>query len=171
MKQPHTGDSLNAAVLAFRRGFRTVLLATASRDGEPESSYAPYIADDDGNIWIFISQLARHTSNLLNHPQAGLLFIADERDSPNPFARRRLRYRCEAQEFDRDGVEGAAALRQLEQEFGAIVRTLRELPDFHLFRLSPRQGSYIEGFGAAWNWSGALPPAGDTPAAPATGGG
>ena len=171
MKQTHTGDSLNAAILAFRCDFRTVLLATADRDGVPESSYAPYVADDEGHVWIFVSQLARHTANLLEIPRAGLLFIADERDSPNPFARRRLRYRCDAEAFDVGSAAGSAALRHLEREFGAIVRTLRELPDFHLFKLSPRQGSYIEGFGAAWNWRGALPPAGDAPVAPASGGG
>jgi heme oxygenase (biliverdin-IX-beta and delta-forming) len=35
-------------------------------------------------------------------------------------------------------------------EFGEIVSLLRQLPDFHLFALTPTQGQFIAGFGKAF---------------------
>ena len=152
-------DQVSAAeIKAFRDGFTTVLIASTDADDGPHISYAPYIGDGDGNFIIFISELARHTANLLGNPQAGLMFIEDEAGSRNPFARRRLSYDCRVSEIQGDSPDAAALLDALQQRFGNIVGSLRQLPDFHLIRLSPLQGSYVKGFGAAYRWQGSLPP-------------
>jgi len=145
-------------IKAFRDGFKSVLIASTDADNHPHLSYAPTIVDVHDNLLIFISELARHTSNLIDNPRAGLLFIEDEADCKNPFARRRLSYDCRVEEIPTDTAEAGILLDKLEQRFGNIVASLRQLPDFHLMRLIPPRGSYVKGFGAAYRWQGALPP-------------
>ena len=68
-------SNLPQEVISFRRNFKSVVLATVSPEGVPDASYTPYILDDNGNILIFISELAQHTKNLISSPVASLLWI------------------------------------------------------------------------------------------------
>ena len=151
--------TLNSAVLqqeaiALRDSFRSVQFATVSAAGVPDASYAPYVLDDQGAICVFVSALAQHTRNLLTVPRVSLLWIADERASSNLFARRRLRLECDVLEVPRDSTEWQRILQRLQAEHGETVATLRELPDFHLFRFDVKGGSYVRGFGKAYQLSG-----------------
>lgn len=136
----------------FRDGFQTVLMATASLDGEADISYAPFVLDASEGICVFVSQLARHTRNLLDSPRASLMFIADEEGSRNLFARRRLILQCKARQLPEE--EAGPVLQQMQEQFGKTVELLRSLPDFLLFRFDVENGSYIKGFGQAWALSG-----------------
>jgi putative heme iron utilization protein len=152
-------DTVSATeIKAFRDGFASVLIASTDADNSPHLSYAPTICDDSDNLIIFISELARHTGNLIGNPRTSLMFIEDEAACKNPFARRRLSYDCRVEMIQADTAKAGALLDKLEQRFGNIVRSLRQLPDFHLMRVIPLQGSYVKGFGAAYRWQGALPP-------------
>ena len=42
----------------------------------------------------------------------------------------------------------------MEDRFGELLITLRSLSDFHLFRLSPKNGTFVMGFGQAFSISG-----------------
>jgi heme iron utilization protein len=53
---------------------QTLLLSTASTKGVPDISYAPFVRDNAGIFYIYVSELAGHTVNLLNNPLASLLF-------------------------------------------------------------------------------------------------
>ena len=143
---------LQQAARAFRDRFDTVLLATASAQGIPEISYAPYLLDEAECICIYVSELAAHTGNLVRQPRASLMFIADEKESRNPFARERLVLHCRAEAVT--GEAAAAILQGMEDKFGRTVELLRSLPDFHLFRFHVEEGSYVRGFGQAWALEG-----------------
>jgi putative heme iron utilization protein len=136
----------------FRDGFQSVLIATASLKGDPDISYAPFVLNETGAICIYVSQLARHTQNLLECPTASLMFIAGEQDSRNLFARRRLILQCRAEPVT--GVEAEPVLQQMQTQLGKTVELLRSLPDFLLFRFEVENGSYIRGFGQAWSLVG-----------------
>ncbi|WP_456407114.1 HugZ family pyridoxamine 5'-phosphate oxidase [Thiolapillus sp.] len=136
----------------FRDGFQTVLIATASADGEPDISYAPFVLDDSEAICVFISQLAPHTRNLLDSPRASLMFIAPEQDSRNIFARQRLILQCAAGQMPDEEAE--PILQRMQEQFGRTVELLRSLPDFHMFRLDVGSGCFIKGFGQAWSLEG-----------------
>lgn len=154
---PLSGAALREAILDFRAQQRTVLIASTARDGSPDASYAPYISDSQHRLCIFVSRLATHTANLLNSGQASLMFIRNEDQSPNLFARQRLIYQCSVSEIPAGSNEHAPLLDQMGERFGPIIKTLRQLPDFHLLRLTPTSGRYIEGFGKAYQWQEALP--------------
>jgi len=138
----------------FQRGFTTLLMATVGHEGQPEASYAPYLEDPSGTLFVLVSELAQHTRNLLYRPRASVLFIEDERDAANPFARRRLSLRCDCRLVQRDEPGWLEAVDGLQRRFGQIIAVLRGLSDFHLLQLQPSAGTYVRGFGQAYELSG-----------------
>lgn len=129
---------------------QTLLLSTASDSGAPDISVAPYVRDQAGCFYIFISELATHTANLLNNPQASVMFIRPESESHNLFARERAVFNCKVEEIARNEPPYTAQLKTLQQKFGEIVSLLNSLNDFHLFALCPETGRYVTGFGQAY---------------------
>ncbi|NJK99100.1 MAG: HugZ family protein [Spirulinaceae cyanobacterium SM2_1_0] len=128
---------------------RSAILATATIDGQPTASYAPFWQDESGCFYIFVSGLSAHTGNLHANPQVSLMLIADEAASGQIFARPRLTWQCTAQLVPRDTVQWSAIATQFQDKFGEIITTLRQLPDFRIFALRPSTGQLVSGFGAA----------------------
>ena len=143
-------DELTTEVLAFRAGFGTVVMATADATGHPEASYAPYVTDDDGRFFVFLSALASHTHQIEHSGVASLLFVEDECKAREAFARRRLTVACVAKFVARDADTWPSVLDRFAARFGAVVGVLRALPDFRLFMLEPRAATYVRGFGQAY---------------------
>lgn len=148
-------DKLTAVadeLVAFRRQFESLVLATADDHGMPHASYAPFVRDPSGNFYVFVSALARHTAHLARG-RAEILLIEDQALTPNPFARRRLTYQCTCEAVAR-GSEWDKVMTEFSHRFGHVVATLRQLPDFTLFRLTPGDGVYVKGFGQAFRIPG-----------------
>jgi hypothetical protein len=141
------------ACRALVADFDSLLLSTVAADGSPELSYAPFVTDEEGAFWIFISDLAPHTRHLLAEPRCALLFIREEGASPNLFARERLSLRCRAHPQDRNSERGRRMLAVMENRFGGTMALLRSLADFRLFRIEPHHGRYVAGFGRAFDWN------------------
>jgi putative heme iron utilization protein len=47
----------------FPTEFMSIMMSTISKEGIPDASYAPFVIDDDKNIYIYVSGLATHTQN------------------------------------------------------------------------------------------------------------
>ncbi len=129
---------------------QTLLLSTASVTGIPDLSYAPFVRDESGCFYVFISELAAHTDNLLSNPQASVMFVRPESESNNLFARERAIFDCSVKKIDRSDDGYSTQLMALQNQFGEIVGVLRSLSDFHLFALAPISGRYVAGFGQAY---------------------
>ncbi len=129
---------------------QSLLLSTASTTNVPDISYAPYIQDQPGVFYIYISELAGHTKNLLANAQASIMFIQDQSEAKNQFARERVIFHCTAVPIDRSSPHFQTKLDALQEKFGDTVALLRSLSDFHLFELSAINGRYIAGFGKAY---------------------
>ena len=69
---------------------QTITLSTLSKNNEPNSSYAPSIVDSDGNFYIYISSLSKHTLNLIDNPKLSAMIIEDESKAENIFGRKRF---------------------------------------------------------------------------------
>lgn len=131
----------------------TLQLATLGEDNEPHCGYTPYLRDGKDLI-VFISRLAVHTRDLLNNPSVGTMLIDDEQDSNNLFARCRVRYQCHAVVIEPDNDQYTPLLDKYEARQGKVVSLLRQLPDFVLFRLVPKSGMFVMGFGDAYRIEG-----------------
>lgn len=127
---------------------KTLQLATQGPGG-PEASYAPFLFHEDA-LYIFVSQLASHTKNLMNASSVGVMLIEDEAVSRNLFARNRVALQCDVSEIKVDTESYEPVMLLYRQRHGPTVDLLRTLPDFRLFRLGPEQGRLILGFGRAF---------------------
>ncbi|OQX16267.1 MAG: pyridoxamine 5-phosphate oxidase [Thiothrix lacustris] len=136
------------------RRAKTLQLATLDALGEPSISYAPFVQDDAGHFYIFVSQLSSHTQEILQHPQLAIMLIEDEQTARQMFARTRVTYRCAAQVVAREAAEYSPLLDAMEARFGNVVGLLRGLGDFVMFRLVPQSGRFVMGFGQAFVLAG-----------------
>lgn len=139
---------LQGACDALIERHQSLLLASQAESGEAEISYAPYLRSA-GNFYILVSELAKHTQNLLARPQASILFIEAETEAVNPFARQRLTLSCRVQEIDKTHDGYLTQIEAMAEKFGNIISVLRSLPDFHLMQLIPQHGQFVAGFGKA----------------------
>ncbi len=129
---------------------QTLLLSTVTEQGKPESSYAPFVRDQQGAFYIYVSELAAHTKNMLQNNVVSVLFIASEKETQNLFARERIVFDCTISEIQKDDEIHDAQLQAMQEKFGETVALLRNLTDFHLLALRPVTGKYIAGFGKAF---------------------
>jgi hypothetical protein len=130
---------------------QTVLLSTVSIEGQPECSYAPYVRDQGGVFYIFVSELAPHTQNMLQTSLASLLFIQPEQETKNIFARKRVVFECTVDDIKQQEKCFERQLQAMREKFGETIDLLRSLSDFHLLALTPVNGKYITGFGQAFS--------------------
>ena len=149
-----TKETLEESFNNFKQSVKTLQLSTLTAEGKPNGSYSPFVIDEQGNYYIFVSQLASHTQDLLANPQASILLIQDEAEARQIFARRRISYQCNVEVIEAENSDYLLMLDALEKRFGNVVELLRTLPDFILFRLSPYQGQYVKGFGKAYKLVG-----------------
>ena len=136
---------------AFPGQFQSVILGTVSTEGVPQASYAPCVIDSERNIYIFVSGLSAHTQNLAATGQVSALFVKDEAETPQMFARQRLSYACTVRRLERDSDEWRAIAQKFQTRFGGIVEVMTGLPDFRIFQLTPQSGRFVVGFGAAYD--------------------
>jgi len=132
----------------------SVILGTVNSKGEPNSSYAPSVIDVDGSMYIYISDLSKHTQNLRDSRCASIMIIEDESNADNLFARKRLTISSDVLEILRDSDAWAQGLDLLEDKFGESIAYLKNLTDFRLFQLTPKSGLLVYGFARAFNFVG-----------------
>jgi len=142
------------AMAELRQSARTVQLATVDADGLPRCSYTPFAFDEDGALLIFISDLSRHTGELLNQPRCSAMLIADEAASSEVYARLRVTWACRAEFIAREAPGWGERLARLKARQGKLVELLETLADFRLFRLVPESGLFVMGFGQAYQLHG-----------------
>jgi heme iron utilization protein len=142
---------LNQLYQDFPAQFKSVILGTVNATGDPEASYAPFVIDAERSIYIFVSGLSAHTQNLSNTGKASVLFIQDEAETPQVFARKRLTYRCTASLLERESEPWVEIAQQFESRFGNIIEMMKGLPDFQIFKLCPQSGRLVAGFGSAYD--------------------
>ncbi len=143
-------EKAQAEYATFIDQFKSTIISTVNAQGFPNASYTPCIIDEAKNIYIFVSGLSTHTKNLYENPLVSVLFIEDEAQTKQIFARRRLTFDCEANLLDRDTEQWTEIVDQFQARFGEIIEILRSLPDFRIFQLTPKSGRFVLGFGAAY---------------------
>ena len=132
----------------------TIQLSSITSDSLPNISYAPYVRDEQGAYYIFISQLASHTQDLLDNPVAAILLAEDEQNTRQIFARTRVTYFCRVEIVNVKENNYPLILDKFSEEFGSVISLLKGLPDFILFRLVPESGRFVKGFGQAYELEG-----------------
>ncbi|GAB4272550.1 MAG: hypothetical protein Kow0065_21740 [Methylomicrobium sp.] len=146
-------DQVRDACRGLTDSFDSVLMATVGEDGKPEASYAAYVKHE-GDYYVYISELAAHTRNLSANGNVSLLFIEDESDASHLFARQRVTFQGLAEEVERDSEPFKQVMNLFQQKFGQFIEMLKKMEDFHLFRIHPTKGSFVQGFARAFTIQG-----------------
>lgn len=147
------GEKVAAEVLAFINSRRSLMLSTLTPDGEPYASYAPFTCVD-GQIYLLLSEIAIHAVNLQNNRVASVLIIEDEDSAEELFARRRVSYMVQSEMIKTESEAWHTGVGYLADRLGPRIEGLSKLTDFKLFRLTPRRGRYVKGFGKAFALEG-----------------
>ena len=140
--------------LNFLKKYHSLQLSTIGKNGRPESSYAPFVADQNNQFYIYISALASHTKNLLHDSRAGIMFIEPEEQAENIFARKRLTFDCDAEIVVRETQDWMRIMSLFDDFARELMQTLRMLADFQLIRLKANSGLFVKGFRKAYEISG-----------------
>jgi putative heme iron utilization protein len=139
----------------FTIPFKSIILGTAELNGEPNASYAPFIMDENQNIYIYISYITQHAKNIANNENVSVMFIEDEKESGKIFARKRLTYQCKGKIIPFDTEKWQFAIGAFTNKFGKIIENFKSMEDFNIFQLIPNKGRFVIGFGAAYDIEGA----------------
>jgi heme oxygenase (biliverdin-IX-beta and delta-forming) len=128
---------------------KTLVMATADKNGAPNVSYAPFVHRAQW-LYVYTSSLSRHTRNMMETQKASVMFIEDETRTRNFFARKRFTCQCSVELVGRETAEWRTVMSLFKRKFGKVFEMIRPLPDFTLFRLIPDSGLYVRGFGQAF---------------------
>ncbi|AZA84688.1 pyridoxamine 5'-phosphate oxidase [Chryseobacterium lactis] len=128
---------------------QSVILATVDAEGNPTSSYAPFVQVDN-IFYILVSFMARHTKNLASGRNTSVMFIEDESATKQIYARERLTLEAATSQVERDSEIWNNVVAKLKETHGKVVDIISEMGDFILIALQPVKGSYVNGFGSAY---------------------
>ncbi len=146
---PNKPEKRAAKLLSSRK---TLVMATADKNGSPNVSYAPFVHCAPP-LYVYTSSRSRHTTNMLETAKASVMFIEDEARTRNFFARKRFTCQCRVELVGRDTTEWRTVISLFKRKFGKVFDMIRPLRDFGLFRLTPQEGLYVQGFGQAFEVS------------------
>ena len=133
---------------------QTVMISTVDASGVPNSSYAPSLRDNENNFYIYISELSKHTNNLLTTKKVSIMIIEDEAAANNIFARKRFTMDADSSIVDRECDKWSSIMGLMEDKFGDSMKYLKKLTDFHLFKLIPYKGLLVHDFARAFRYDG-----------------
>ncbi|WP_137906148.1 pyridoxamine 5'-phosphate oxidase family protein [Chryseobacterium sp. 2VB] len=152
MNQTHTEKKIKPVapkVQELINASKSVILATVDAEGNPNSSYAPFVQVDQ-TFYILVSFMAKHTKNLADGRKTSIMFIEDESATKQIYARERLTLEAATSQIERDSEVWNTVVGKLRETHGKVVEVISEMGDFILIALQPLKGSYVNGFGSAY---------------------
>lgn len=131
---------------------KSLQMASLTSEGLPYASYAPFV-NHNGYFYIYISELAKHTQNLIEDKRISILIVEDESKCSQIFARKRLSGEGDVVEVERTEESYVEIVEVFTERFGNIMNVLGNLSDFRLFRIEINAGGFVMGFGKAYTFS------------------
>lgn len=107
-------------------------------------------ADDFSAFYIHVSRLGKHTPDMENDPRVSLLITEADDHRADPQTLARVSIRGTAHVLPRTDTE-YTRVRQLYLARFPEAEQLFNLGDFNLWRITPKGGRFVAGFGRAFN--------------------
>lgn len=144
-------DSTSERALAHLiRSTRIAALGTI-HDGEPNLAMVAYAFTADFTaFYIHVSKLGKHTADMENEPRVRLLITEIDDGRPDPQTLARVSIQGIAKLLPRTDP-GYSEVRGLYLERFPEAGQLFSLGNFNLWRINPKRGRYVAGFGRAFN--------------------
>ncbi|MDX8381217.1 MAG: pyridoxamine 5'-phosphate oxidase family protein [Ghiorsea sp.] len=126
---------------------KSTQVAFLSTMGEtsPETSMCPY-AVFNGDIILHLSSLAKHSKNIQNHKQVGLIICTPENKAVSPLALARISFTGK--------IEPVTEVKRIAYQDAYLnhvpdAQPLFTFPDFTLYRIQVAEIKWVGGFGKA----------------------
>jgi len=141
-------SAITREAAALIRSQRWAALATLD-EGRPLASMVAYaLHESQGALLFFLSQLAQHTRNLLDSPQASLAVTEPDAHDGDPQRLQRVTLAGTAEVVRRGSPTFEDAAQCYVDRFPDALPRF-ELGDFLLFRFVPTEARYVGGFARA----------------------
>jgi heme iron utilization protein len=138
----------------FLEPLKSLTISSLDEKKYPFSSYAPFVKYNN-KYYVYLSLMAKHSSNLTQNKIASIFFCEDEQDCKNIFGKKRVSIQCETLKLEQNTQNETNILDQFRNKFGAeMVDMLKKMGDFYLFEFTPFYGEAVFGFGKAYNLGG-----------------
>ncbi len=132
------------------REIRIAALGTI-HEGEPNLAMVAYsFAEDFSAFTIHVSRLGKHTVDMENDPRVSLLIIETDDRRADPQTLARVSIRGTAEILPRNDPTYAQVKQNYLERFPEAEQ-LFSLGDFNLWKITPKSGRYVAGFGRAFN--------------------
>ena len=120
-------------------------------EGEPNLAMVAYsFAEDFSAFYIHVSRLGKHTADMESDPRVSLLITETDDHRLDPQTLVRLSLRGIAEVLLRTD-KGYSQVKKLYLERFPESEQLFSLGDFNLWRITPKGGRFVAGFGRAFN--------------------
>jgi len=149
----NTIEDAQKEMAPFLNNIQSVLLSTVNKDAEPFVSYSPYVEDEEGNFYVFISTAVNHSHNMNATKKAHIMFLEDESVTDHIYARRRMYFKADAEKFEEDDEREEKIHDLFKKRFGDKVSFFSMMKDSRFYKLTPRDGNFVLGFGGAYKIS------------------
>ena len=129
------------------------MIISVNGDDSTDLGYAPYIFYEN-YYYIFVSELSTHVKLLLKQKVGTFMIINDETNSQNIWARIRLKFSAKIEVVIRDSEDFSIICEKIRYKHGKTMNLIKQFSDFHLIKIIPSRGTFISGFGNAFNLEG-----------------
>ena len=129
------------------------IIISVNEDDVTDLGYAPYIVYEN-YYYIFVSELSTHVKLLLKKNVGTFMIINDETISQNIWARFRLKFSAKIEVIIRDSEDFSIVCEKIRYKHGKTMNLIKQFSDFHLIKIIPSRGTFISGFGNAYNLEG-----------------
>lgn len=132
------------------RETRVAALGTL-HDGEPNLAMVAYsFADDFSAFYIHVSRLGKHTVDMEVDPRVSLLITETDDRRADPQTLARVSMHGIAEMLPRTDSSYAQVKKSYLERFPEAEQ-LFSLGDFNIWKITPRSGRFVAGFGRAFN--------------------
>jgi Putative heme iron utilization protein len=120
-------------------------------EGEPNLAMVAYsFAEDFSAFYIQVSRLGKHTTDMEADPRVNLLITETDDRRADPQTLARVSIRGMAEILPRSDPDYAEVKKNYLERFPEAEQ-LFSLGDFNLWKITPRGGRFVAGFGRAFN--------------------
>ena len=141
------------AELTLARLLRTARVAALGtlHDGEPNLAMVAIAVEGDFSaFYIHVSRLGKHTRDMEADPHVSLLLTEADDHRPDPQTLARVSLQGTAEMVARNAPD-YPHIRDLYLQRFPEAEKLFSLGDFNLWRIKPKGGRFVAGFGQAFN--------------------
>jgi putative heme iron utilization protein len=144
-------DSTSEEALArLLRQTRIAALGTI-HDGEPNQAMVAVAHESDfSGFYIHVSKLGKHTGDMEDNPRVSLLFTEADDQRPDPQTLARVSIQGVPEILPRNAPDYGRVKDLYLQRFPEAEQ-LFSLGDFNLWKITPKSGRFVAGFGRAFN--------------------